>query len=128
MNNEILDKLIATLEATPSDELYKQLFGFYEKDYIAYLDDNHHVFESQYIIDAMHKLEVTEINVYDGTIQPPSKMFFHYLYNNAESGFDEDFFGGWSAHTLDMPNSPLRYLFVNGQGTEHFFQLKQEIA
>lgn len=126
MNKELMDKLIASLEATPPDELYKQLFGFYEKDYIAYVEDKQYEFEAQYVLDAMTKGEITEVNIYDGEIQPPSKMFFHYLDLNAVSGTDNEFWGGWGASTLDVPNFPLRYLWVNGQGTEHFFQLVKE--
>jgi len=123
MKQETLDKILEAIKATPPDELYKQLFGFYEKDYIAYLDDKQYEFEAQYIIDAMTKSDITEVNVYEGEIQPPSKMFFHYLHNNATQGTDGEFWDGWGASTLDVPNFPLRYLWVNGQGTEHFFQL-----
>lgn len=123
MNQELIDKVIASIKATPPDELYKQLFGFYEKDYIAYLDDKQYEFEAQYVIDVMTKSNLTEVNIYDGEIQPPSQLFFHYIKNNVESGTDDEFWNGFGAVTLDVPNFPLRYLYVNGQGTEHFFQL-----
>ena len=126
MKQETIDNMIAAIQATPPDELYKQLFGFYEKDYIEYVEDKHYEFEAQYVVDAMTKLGVTEINVYDGEIQPPSKMFFHYLHNNAETGTDDEFWNGFGASTIDVPDFPLRYLWVNGQGTEHFFQLVNE--
>lgn len=123
MNKSKLDKLVDAIAALPPEELYKSLFGFYEADYIEYLNDKQYEFEAQYILDVMNKLDCKEINVYDGEIQPPTQMFFHYLRNNATEGTDEDFWGGWGAETLDVPNFPIRYLWVNGQGTEHFFQI-----
>ena len=113
MKQETSDKMSAAIQATPPDELYKQLFGFYEKDYIEYVEDKHYEFEAQYVVDAMTKLGVTEINVYDGEIQPPSKMFFHYLHNNAETGIDDEFWKTNSkaykySSTKPMTNSKLK--------------------
>lgn len=125
-HSEWLKKALAKIDATPPGELYKQLFGFYEADYCKYLEDNQHNFEAQYVIDVMNKLGTKQINIYESDIQPPSKMFFHYLSQECESDVDPDFWDGWGADYIDVPGFPLRYLWVNGQGTVHFFQLKEE--
>lgn len=122
-NPEWLEKALAKIDQMEPGELYKSLFGFYESEYIEYCKDKQYEFEAQYVIDVMKKMEITEVNIYDGTLQPPSKMFFHYLQQEATEGTDDEFWNGWGADTLDVPNFPLRYLWVNGQGTEHFFQI-----
>ncbi|AZU98338.1 hypothetical protein SEPL_032 [Salmonella phage SE_PL] len=120
---EWLKKALEYIDSLSPEELYESVYGFKKDDFEQYCTDKTYEFEAQYVIDAMNKLGVKEINIYNGDIQPPSNMFFHYLREFAESGTDLEFWNGWGADTLDVPGFNLRYLWVNGQGTEHFFQI-----
>jgi|AGFS01.1.fsa_nt_gi hypothetical protein len=124
---EWLTKALAAIDAMDPRDIYKGLYGFYPEEYEEYLQNKTYEIEAQYVVDLLTQLRCPYIHIYDGDIQPPSKMFFHYFAERENIGYDPTFYWEAGAEYLDLPEFNLRYLWVNGQGTEHFFQLIEEV-
>lgn len=125
--SEWFEKALAHIESMDPRDLYHGMYGFFPEDYTTYVEQQTYKIEAQYVIDAMNKLGTTQVELYEqDSIQAPSKLFFHYLRNEGIEGVDSEFFGGWGADYLDLPDFNLRYIWVNGQGTLHYFQIIEE--
>ena len=119
-----LDKALEKMRAEDPEVLHRKLFGFSAAEFEQYCNDLTFFDEAKTVLDFMKSKDYTIINIYDtDDFELPSRMFLHYFESYCTEGYDESFWCGYGAHTLTHDELQLQYLFVNGQGTEHFFRI-----
>jgi hypothetical protein len=122
-HSEWFKKAMEHIEKTDPRELHKGIFGYYPEEYEEYINNKKYESEIQYFIDIMNTRSCSEIELYcDDSIKNPSKLFLSYVREHGKEGTDPSFWNGWGADYLDLPEYNFRYLWINGQGTVHYFQ------